>query len=245
MKSIPNIYPFCAFFANTELMMACVVCINLMASSGLSEAVSSVMRPQTTLRANKSGTAVNSENGNHSTLHLLNLSTMDDDDLRWPNNTNQLPRRFPTIWVFRGEEDFRTGCLQFSAVDDAGRTLCDLRVHRNLALALAYLDIDYWATNQLPTSLWNRMRIQGYLLTLREDVVTEMMAADPLKLLHCSFGTSVLRQWAIRVYHGFGHSFTGRNAYVEFCTSNRCNLYRDDFINYGESNSVGNEEHKS
>lgn len=167
---------------------------------------------------------------------------MDDDDLRWPNHTNQLPQRFPTIWIFGGKEDFSACSPRFSAIDDAGQTLCDLRVHQNLALALAYLDIDYWTTNQNPTSPWNRMRIQGYLLRLREDVVKEMMAADPLKLLHCSFETSVLRQWAIRVYHKFGHSVTGRNAYIEFCTSNRCNLYGDDFINYGENNSLRNEE---
>jgi len=103
---------------------------------------------------------------------------MYDDAFRWPNDTDQLPRRFPTIWIFGGEEDFPIGYLRFSVIDHAGRELCALRVHRNLALVLAYLDIDYWTTNLNQISPWNRMRIQGYLLRLREDVVKEMMAAD-------------------------------------------------------------------
>jgi hypothetical protein len=86
------------------------------------------------------------------------------------------------------------------------------------------------------------MRIQGYLLRLREDVVKEMMAADAPTLLHASFETNVLRQWAIRVYYILGHSVTGRNAYNEFCKSNHRNLYSDDFINYGESDNLRNEE---
>ena len=166
---------------------------------------------------------------------------MDDDDSRWPNNANQLPQRLPTIWFF-GEEDLSIGYLRFSAVDCAGQEICTLHLHLNLALALAYLDIDYWTTNQKQTSSWNQMRIQGYLLRVREDVVKEMMAADAPKLLHSSFETDVLRQWAIRVHYGCGHSFTGRKAYSDFCALNRINLYDDDFINYGEGDNLCDEK---
>jgi hypothetical protein len=107
-------------------------------------------------------------------------------------------------------------------------------IHHNLALMLAYLDIDYTLTPIKEMTWWNQNRVSLYLQRLRDDVVVELMGVPQDVLKDPTFATNVLREWAIRVSSRYGHSQTGRREYHESCRRLGVTAYTDDFINYGK-----------
>jgi hypothetical protein len=163
---------------------------------------------------------------------------MNDDIQRWSNNPSPVPPNI-TQWLFELEGCGNNGTVRFLVVDVTGHEICSVLIHRNMACVLAYLDLDYWSTSTKDTSGWNRSRIEHYLRHLREDVVTELTEeeGDHVTLLP-SFGSTVLREWAVRVRHIYGHSLTGRNEYHDFCTSNGQSPYNEEFINYGKNHNL-------
>ena len=62
--------------------------------------------------------------------------------------------------------------------------------------------------------------------------VTGSATLDP------TFSTDALREWAIRVHDGYGHSQTGRKEYLESCARLGTTPYTADFINYGERGNI-------
>jgi hypothetical protein len=162
------------------------------------------------------------------------MLAVDDDLQRWSNDPASMPRS-RTRWLFGGEGCWNTGSIRFLVVDMTGYNICSVVVHQNLALILAYLDLDYWLTPiAQDMTAWNQKRIEHYLRLVRDDVVTELAAADGVTLLQSSFGPTALRQWAVRVRHTFGHSQTGRSQYRDFCTAKGHSPYDEQYINYGE-----------
>jgi hypothetical protein len=162
------------------------------------------------------------------------MLAVDDDLQRWSDDPASMPPS-RMRWLFGGEGCWNTDSVRFLVVDMTGRDMHAVLVHRNLALILAYLDLDYWLTpTAQDTTAWNQKRIEHYLRHVRDDVVAELVAADAVTLLRSSFGPTTLIQWAVRVCHTFGHSQTGRNRYRDFCTTNRQSPYDEQFINYGE-----------
>jgi hypothetical protein len=98
---------------------------------------------------------------------------------------------------------------------------------------LWYLELDYSMTPIKTMTSWNRNRVLCYLHRLRDDVVLELMGEPTHILQEPTFSTNVLREWAIRVYGGYGHSRTGRQRYQKSCRSLGVTPYCEDFINYG------------
>jgi hypothetical protein len=107
-------------------------------------------------------------------------------------------------------------------------------IHHKLALMLGYLDLDYWLSPLKQTTLWNQNRIARYLERLRSDVVLELKDVTDDELHDPTFGTNVLREWAVRVKAEHGHSKTGRKEYETSCARDGGTLYEEDFILYGE-----------
>jgi hypothetical protein len=63
------------------------------------------------------------------------------------------------------------------------------------------------------------------------------MRVESSVLLDATFGTEVLREWAVRVHHRYGHSNTRHQMYKETCAALVVIPYiEEDFINYGELN---------
>ena len=152
-----------------------------------------------------------------------------DDTQRWSDNTSPISPSCKK-WLFSFESSPNT--ITLWVLNDAGHEMQSCKVHTNLALALAYLDVDYWVTSKKDISIGNRNRIERYLLHLRTDVVKELMAADTSTLVD---GSTTLLEWAVRVYHDFGHSNTGRTMYKDQCEAKGSRPYDEEFIHYGEN----------
>jgi hypothetical protein len=172
----------------------------------------------------------------YNNVHVTAVAlTMNDDVDRWPNDSSPPPRT-AARWLFVTEEGHKKSTIVgFLVIDHTEHEICSMAVHQDLALMLAYLDLDYWSSPTKDTSSWNQARIEAYLHHVREDMLKELMAADRAALVQTTFGTAVLRQWAIRVYHGYGHSSTGHGLYMEFCMENGYNPYDEEFINYSKN----------
>jgi hypothetical protein len=163
------------------------------------------------------------------------LSRPDSD--RWTNDgANDSPS--PMRWEFQSyrQDDLAISTIKFHVVYENGEPTHTLHIHPNMAVMLGYLDLDYWLSGIKQTTLWNQNRISRYLRCLREDVVLELMGTSNAVLRDPAFGTSVLREWAVRVWYRYGHSQTGRRAYEESCARSQLPMYDEHFINYGEIN---------
>jgi hypothetical protein len=149
------------------------------------------------------------------------LDNMNDDLQRWLNDPLPTPPS-QTRWLFAGGECRQSASVRFMVIDITGHEICAIRVHRNLAMILAYLDLQYWKSERSAqeSSSWNNNRIKHYLGRVREDVVTELLGEDSTALICSSFGTTAMREWAVMVHHVCGHSRSGRNQYEDLCTSN-------------------------
>jgi len=159
-----------------------------------------------------------------------------NDSERWSNNGIDVPPS-NTRWIFQQYPQLSDGSsnLAFTVTYDTGAPERTFQIHNNLALMLRYLDLDYWITPLKPTTAWNRNRIGRYLRRLRDDVILELVDIKEDVLRDPTFGTDVLREWAVRVHHEYGHSGTGRKAYQEYCAQYKCDPYQDDFIYFGEN----------
>lgn len=138
-------------------------------------------------------------------------------------------------WKFESHPQYFT--LHLSVINDAEHQEHAFDIHRNLALILGYLDLDYWLTPIKNTTRWNQNRISLYLRRLREDAIVELRSVKRTVLLDPTFKTNALREWAVRVSAGYGHSQTGRRQYLESCMQRSVVPYEEeDFINYSKSN---------
>jgi hypothetical protein len=159
-----------------------------------------------------------------------------EDFVRWSENGQDVPTS-DMQWEFSSPRHHHHGspCVRFSVHHNTSEPSHTFHIHKNLALALGYLDADYWLSPIKPTTPWNRNRIARYLWNLREDVVKELEGVTGNATLDPTFSTDVLREWAIRVHDRYGHSQTGRKEYLESCARLGTTPYIADFINYGES----------
>lgn len=156
------------------------------------------------------------------------------DFARWSDNGQDVPAS-NMRWKFSSHNHHHgSSCIWFSVDFNTSEPTRTFHIHDNLALVLGYLDTDYWLSPIKQTTTWNRNRIARYLQNLREDVVQELDAVTRSVMLDPTFGTNVLREWAIRVHDRCGHSHTGRKEYLESCARLGMTPYTADFINYGE-----------
>jgi hypothetical protein len=155
---------------------------------------------------------------------------------RWSNNGLEAPPTSRMRWEFENRQrPCEPSSLTFSVIYATGGPTHTFHIHRNLMLMLGYLDLDYWLSPMKVMTVWNRNRISRYLQRLREDVVVELTGVEANVLEDSTFGTNALREWAVRVHGGYGHSQTGRKEYQESCKRRGVTPYDEDFINYGKS----------
>lgn len=157
------------------------------------------------------------------------------DFLRWcyPSHGGSISKN---RWAFELKQDRRNQQLWFYIIIDSITTKEEAQaclIHQDHALILAYLDLNYWSKfSQMPN--WNRNRLVSYLGQMREDVVRELMGMDRRMLPNVGYRPSTLREWAVRVRRGHGHSQTGRNEYYEYCKKKGVRPYDEDYLSYGE-----------
>jgi hypothetical protein len=162
-----------------------------------------------------------------------------DDIGRWSNNTYQVPES-DVLWAFslpKPPYGLPSG-LKFSIFDRDGRLKNTFLIHPRLGLMLAYLDLDYWS-DRPRLGQYNQNRRVRYLGRLREDVVGEMLQCDRKKLLMpLSSAITALTPWAVRAYHGYGHSQMGRTRYRQSCDDAGRSPYSENPTNFGELSTV-------
>ena len=62
----------------------------------------------------------------------------------------------------------------------------------------------------------------------------EMVGTEGHILQDSTFLPSVLREWAVRVHGGYGHSQTGHREYADSCRKFNMNPYEESIMHYGE-----------
>jgi hypothetical protein len=172
-----------------------------------------------------------------SALGLI-LAVRDRD--RWSDNRNIIPIS-SMRWSFVSSNCSHCAspsCLSITISYANGQRQNGFHIHNNLALMLAYLDLDYWLTPLKPIKPSNRNRITRYLERLREDVILELTNVPEDVRRDPCFGPKVLQEWAVRVHDEYGHSNTGRKLYLTFCEKRGESPYHADFLNFGKKHAA-------
>jgi hypothetical protein len=149
----------------------------------------------------------------------------------WSNDTSHVPIDNKR-WLFSRNIDFPSD-VRFFIFDCPSETVQHrFQLNGNLAIILAYLDLDYFSTFQSGASP-NGYRLARYLGKLRDEVVKELTIKDTTQLLDPAFIADCLQHYAIREGRGFGHSSTGRRKYDTYCVEKGLVPYTDDPTKYG------------
>ena len=111
---------------------------------------------------------------------------------------------------------------------------CEYRIHGGAIMIIIFFDL-WFNANRHSAPTIKRNRLCHYLQHLQGTLMRELESAASLQLLDTTWQPWCLRQWAVRVKHGFHHSPQGREEYNEYCIQNGWKLYQhDDPLQYSE-----------
>lgn len=149
-----------------------------------------------------------------------------EDDSRWSNDRSPVPPS-DTVWLF--EEMSSTPIQPTSSLESNQQRQIILHAfcksaneHRCYTLSLAttlqiaLLDLEYWANVANPHPSANR--ITRYLERLRSDLWAELL--QYYGSFSSGFQPKATIPWAVRMNHFLGHSFFGRQEYLQKCDAN-------------------------
>ena len=110
----------------------------------------------------------------------------------------------------------------------------EYRIHGGAIGIIIFFDLSFNASRHSePTIKINQL--SHYLQRLRETLKKELESTSPQQLLDITWQPRCLRQWAVRVKHGFHHSPKERVAYNEYCIQKGWKPYQhDNPLNYSK-----------
>jgi hypothetical protein len=150
-------------------------------------------------------------------ITMTGISCLSQDDERWSNNWSPVTAS-KHIWFF---QTLPTSCdwYIFHCLHSGTGEHFQFPLHLQICSQIAVLDLEYWSNVALRKPHNNR--IAHYLERVRVDLLKELQAGQSCQLAALDiWQPDCLRPWAIRIYHGFGHSQFGRHSYLETCQNN-------------------------
>jgi hypothetical protein len=124
---------------------------------------------------------------------------------------------------------------QVSVITNGSMQTALCLVHIQQALVLALLDMSLRRFILMAEAGCRPSRRKShYLQSIWQSVQEELIATSAENLLKYQWQLQSLRFWAIRTFHGLGHSDTGRTSYLEKCASHGVVPYEENFMAFGK-----------
>jgi hypothetical protein len=154
------------------------------------------------------------------------VSSVFDDSSLW-DDADESPLEETSLWVPVGTTHADTWNLLLP-------NRCEYTIHGGAIGMIIFLELCFSANGYGQQNIMKN-RLAHYILRLRKLVEKELESTIPDQLLESTWQPKCLRQWAVRVNHGFHHSSKGRVAYQEYCVRNKWQPYlHDNPLVYGK-----------
>jgi hypothetical protein len=154
------------------------------------------------------------------------VSSVFDDSSLW-DDADESPLKETSLWVPVGTTQTDTWNLLLP-------NRREYTIHGGAIGMIIFLELCFSANGYGQRNVMKN-RLAHYILRLRKLVEKELESTIPDQLLESTWQPRCLRQWAVRVNHGFHHSPMGRVSYQEYCARNKWRPYlHDNPLVYGK-----------